>query len=87
MKMPVEITDRYLRMLSEIEEKQEENPGTSLPHLKWMIKELTKDRPWGKQRGWLGFIQYGLIANGYTTVQAERDFTRPFFVKLDNIKD
>ena len=87
MIMPPEITNRYLDMLSDIESKQESDPGTALHHLKWMIKELTNDRPWGKQRGWLGFIQYGLIINGYTTVQAERDFTRPFFSKLDNMKE
>lgn len=85
--MPPEITNRYLDMLSDIESKQENDPGTELHHLKWMINELTNDRPWGKQRGWLGFIQYGLIDKGYTTVQAERDFTRPFFSKLDNMKE
>ena len=87
MQMPTEITDRYLDMLSDIDAIQEPEPGTSLNHLKWMINELTNDRPWGKQRGWLGFIQYGLVVNGYTTVTAERDFTRPFFSKLDNMKE
>ena len=87
MIMPPEIIDRYLGMLSGIEAKEENDPGTSLNHLKWMVGELTKDRPWGKQRGWLGFIQYGIIINGYTTVKAERDFTRSFFSKLDNMKE
>lgn len=83
MKMPQEVIDRYLNMLSDIESKQEDEPGTSLSHLKWMLGELTKDRPWGKQRGWLGFIQYGLIINGYTTVTQERDFTRPIFINIE----
>lgn len=81
--MPSEVVDRYLKMLSDIEAKQDDNPGTELHHLKWMLGELKSDRPWGKQRGWLGFIQYGLIINGYTTVEAERNFTRPIFRKIE----
>lgn len=83
MKMPQEVIDRYLNMLSNVEARQEDEPGTGLHHLKWMLGELTKDRPWGKQRGWLGFIQYGLVINGITTVTAERDFTRPIFNKIE----
>lgn len=87
VKVPAEIVNRYSAMLLGIEAEEQPDPGTSLSHLKWMIGELTKDRPWGKQRGWIGFIQYGLISRGYTSVQAERDFTRPFFNELDNIKE
>lgn len=81
--MPKEVTDHYLNMLPDVEAREESDPGTALQHLKWMIGELTKDRPWGKQRGWLGFIQYGLIIRGFTTVTAERDFTRPIFRKIE----
>lgn len=33
----------------------------------------------GKANRWLGFIQGCMIMRGMTTVQAERDFTRPYF--------
>lgn len=38
-----------------------------------------KDLPYGKLCRWLGFIQGVLCCMGVTTVQAERDFTRPIF--------
>jgi hypothetical protein len=34
MKIPTEIIDRYWNMLSDIEPKQEDDPGTSIPHIK-----------------------------------------------------
>jgi hypothetical protein len=37
--------------------------------------------PIDKLNRWLGFIQAVAIINKYTTVQAERDFTRPLFTK------
>lgn len=83
MKIPTEIIDRYWNMLSDIEPKQEDDPGTSIPHIKWMISELRKDKEIGKQN-WLGFIQYALIINGYTSVTEERNFTRPFFTNDPN---
>ena len=39
--------------------------------------------PLMKLNRWLGYIQGTLIAWGITTVQAERDWTRPLFRKLD----
>ncbi|TPL66654.1 hypothetical protein [Mesorhizobium sp. B2-4-1] len=36
-----------------------------------------------KLNRWLGYIQGLLIERGYTTVQTERDWTRPFFRPLD----
>ena len=36
-----------------------------------------------KLNRWLGYIQGCLIERGYTTVQAERDWTRPLFKHLD----
>lgn len=44
-----------------------------------MLGELRNPMEWGKANRWLGFIQRSLIAAGLTTVQAERDFTRPLF--------
>jgi hypothetical protein len=43
-----------------------------------------RDRlPLMKLNRWLGYIQASLIQRGYTTVEAERDWTRPLFRPLD----
>lgn len=39
--------------------------------------------PLMKLNRWLGYIQGLLIERGFTTVQAERDWTRPLFRPLD----
>lgn len=36
-----------------------------------------------KLNRWLGYIQGYLIAHGITTVEIERDWTRPIFTPLD----
>ena len=35
--------------------------------------------PVGKMNRWIGFVQALLIAQGFTTVDAERDYTRQLF--------
>lgn len=57
----------------------EPDPGTSLAHLLWMLGELRTDMPADKAGRWLGFIQGCLVMRGLASVQAERDFTRPYF--------
>lgn len=59
---------------------------TSLEHLLWMCeycKNQVRDDGLGmnvaKYSRWLGFIQGCLISQGHTTVDAERDRTRPWF--------
>lgn len=37
--------------------------------------------PVDKLSRWLGFVQASCIFEGYTTVEAERDFSRPLFHK------
>lgn len=39
--------------------------------------------PLMKLNRWLGYIQGRLIADGMTTVEAERDWTRPYFRPFD----
>lgn len=39
--------------------------------------------PLMKLNRWLGYIQGCLIERGYTSVEAERDWTRPLFRPLD----
>ena len=39
--------------------------------------------PLNKLNRWLGYIQGVLVSQGLTTVEAEREFTRPLFRPLD----
>lgn len=48
------------------------------------FKEGIEDKlPLNKLNRWLGYIQGTLIAEGFTTVEAERNWTRPLFRPLD----
>lgn len=57
------------------------------PELSRFIQELAngaRDKlPLMKLNRWLGYIQGVLIERGITTVEAERDWTRPLFRPLD----
>lgn len=57
--------------------------GTTHPnHLLWMCEFcLTNDMPVDKYSRWLGFIQGCLISKGWTTVEIERNRTRPWFIE------
>lgn len=55
---------------------------TELGHLLWMCEhciEHIDSMPVDKYSRWLGYIQGCLITHGLTTVQEERDRTRPWF--------
>ena len=52
---------------------------TSFDHLLWMLSEIRTITDPLKAHRWLGFVQGVMICAGLTTVQAERDFTRPYF--------
>lgn len=79
-----EICDRYRQMLRTIR-------GTPLPsylpkqhavrYLEWMLATIQfgDDQSLTKQHRWLGFIQDALCVRGLTTVDEERNFTRPIF--------
>lgn len=81
--LPEAIIARYEAMLPvEVPARCEPNPGTSTGHLKWMLNELRTMRDEAKAMRWLGFIQGIMIGvRGHTTVEAEREFTRPFFTR------
>lgn len=64
----------------------EDGDPTSEEHLLWMCEHcepLVRDDGHGmsvdKYSRWLGFVQGCIIMRGYTTVQEERDRTRPWF--------
>lgn len=74
------IIERYATML--IIAPEFHNTGEHCTrHLLWMLKELqtNRDQSLTKKHRWLGYIQRAVIEQGFTTVQAERDFTRPIF--------
>lgn len=63
---------------------------TSLEHLLWMcehcIPQIRDDGMGfavGKYSRWLGYVQGCLICKGVTTVEAERNRTRPWFTGKD----
>lgn len=82
MTIHVDILYRYDEMLHGSHVENEPDPGTRPYHLRWMLRELFHMEDEEKAMRWLGFIQGCLIAQGYTTVQKERDFTRPYFRKV-----
>lgn len=47
------------------------------------LNEFNTDVPLNKLNRWLGYVQGVLIERGFTTVQEERDWTRPLFRPLD----
>lgn len=53
------------------------------PDLLKFLNEFHGDVPLNKLNRWLGYVQGVLIERGITTVQAERDWTRPLFRPLD----
>lgn len=82
---------RYIEVLhaAGIRPKNEiEKGGTSLPHIYWMLETiedriLNEDPVYddGKISRWLGFGEYGIIINGLTNVETERNHSRPIFRK------
>ena len=75
-----DIINRYLKMLEgKLARPSKKNTFTSRIHLRWMLHELNRFDDELKASRWLGFIQACLIKDGFTTVEAERNFTRPYF--------
>lgn len=78
--------DRYRSMLMELEKA---GKLASSDYELWFFLTLnfadgiTKRLPLMKLNRWLGYIQGCLIERGYTTVEAERNWTRPLFRPLD----
>lgn len=59
-----------------------------LPHAKWMCDTAIKKIKEGafsfdKVSRWLGFVQAIMIFNGLTSIEDERNITRPWFNKED----
>ena len=76
-----DITDRYLSMIDEEHESSYQTQEyTTFSHLKWMLNEIASgEMDDGKANRWLGFVQGVLVMRNLTTVDEERNFTRPYF--------
>jgi len=80
----VTVAQKYIKLLEEEHyvtyEKDEDNP-TSLPHLLWMLYEITLDRymTHTKKNRWLGYVQGCLVKDGLISVEDERNKTRKIF--------
>lgn len=77
--VPRPVLNRYRKMLKAFEPVCLQEPGTAPQHLLWMLNEIETFADLSKAMRWLGFVQGSLIAQGYTTVKQERNFTRPYF--------
>lgn len=61
-------------------------PVDQLQHCAWMMEELisrgkTEILEVDKMARWIGFVQAALIIHGVTTINKERDRTRPWFTE------
>lgn len=68
-----EVANLYIARFSGVTEVEYE--------IEMMRKIVVSDWPVDKMSRWLGFAQAGIIAKGFTTIDDERDLTRPFFHK------
>lgn len=87
--IPAEVIDHYDALLPPgVHAEHKPDPGTGASHLRWMLRELRKGyMTTDKAHRWLGFVQGCLICRGVTSVEAERNFTRPFFGKQTRAED
>jgi hypothetical protein len=81
-----DVIDRYDDMLKTKTNEIKPTPGYELSpsHLRWMLVNIKYEADLFKAQRWLGFVQAGVVILGLTTVEKERDFTRPYF--SDNSK-
>ncbi len=76
--------ERYRDMLLDIEYWESSVKNDDLYLFNTQFEFGCRDRlPLMKLNRWLGYIQGCLIERGYTTVETERDWTRPLFRHLD----
>jgi len=76
--------ERYLEMIDDLCYYEGHDKNTKLFHFVYEFKCGVRDQlPLMKLNRWLGYIQGCLIERGYTTVEAERNWTRPLFRPLD----
>ena len=77
------LAQRYVHMMDRTHNiTTDDNHPFSLHNLRWMcntIIEHGETWPIDKVGRWLGYIQAGMIMHELTSVNTERDFSRPLF--------
>ena len=66
---------RYLEML------EKNNIHNNIYDMLQTLKKNINIFPDDKTSRWIGYIQYFIIDNGFSTVNTERNFSRPYFHK------
>lgn len=76
---------RYKAMIDLAIENKKSGPNIfrmTFPNLLWMIDRICEEGalwPIDKVARWIGFIQCAVVQTGLTTVDDERNFSRPLF--------
>lgn len=85
-----ELCKRYIEVLTPLKDIEKDSfEYTSNNHLIGMCQNILNDNslPEDKISRWIGFVQGVMTMKGYTTVNTERDFSRPLFHKVYNDND
>jgi hypothetical protein len=77
----LELADRYEAMI--VDEDAEEDNDDILEFIDLFYEKALQRYPLLKLNRWLGYIQGVLIEREFTTVEEERNFTRPLFRPID----
>lgn len=84
------VLEEELRLsLAKLPDPYEEDPRLSLVNLLFLCDagiRLNTNIPEDKASRWIGFLQGCLCMRGTTTVDIERDFTRPLFLSVYGVK-
>lgn len=75
--------EHYLALCIQMEGKDFGFGPITLVDVKKFLDEFNHEVPLVKLSRWLGYVQGVLIERGVTTVEIERDWTRPLFRPLD----
>jgi hypothetical protein len=73
--------DAIFKCVERYQEIVDRSEGCS--DLNKFLKEFNRELPLEKLNRWLGYVQGVLIERGFTTVEEERNWTRPLFRPLD----
>ncbi|AXH72424.1 MAG: hypothetical protein [Caudoviricetes sp.] len=81
----LEVCRRYIEILTPLQDIEKDSlESTSNSHLISMCETIISNDSLSEDKisRWLGFIQGVIVMKGYTTVNTERDFSRPMFHRV-----
>jgi hypothetical protein len=73
----------YIALLKCVKRYREMSPEDLISFIDLFEEKIYERYPLMKLNRWLGYIQGVLITKGITTIDEERDWTRPLFRPLD----